>query len=76
MRARPCPLPYLLTTQRALRTLFWETFPREPRQKIRRAAGTKAQYARDTYLTWASWLDNLRRNGLISAQRAQRATPD
>ena len=62
------------TTQRQLRTAFWQTFPDLPRRRITNYAGNGTMYPTDTRCTWCDWLDSLSKDGAISPELADRAT--
>lgn len=65
-----------ITTQRALRRLFWQEHPHLSRRKIRNYAGNGTMYVTDTRCTWCDWLDAMSRDGRISPELANRATLD
>ena len=65
---------YRLTTQRALRREFWETFPTLSRRKIKNYSGNGTMHVTDTRVTWCDWIDMLSKDGDISQELAQRAT--
>ncbi len=66
---------YRITTQRALRKEFWETFGHiVPRKRIKDYSGTGTMYPTDTRVTFTDWLDGLSKDGSVSQELAQRAT--
>ncbi len=67
---------YTYTTQRQLRSAFWEQFPGLPRKKITNYSGNGKMYRTDTRCAWCDWLDMLSKNGDISQELAYRATLD
>lgn len=66
----------MITTQRELRRLFWQTFPNLPRKKIPNYSGNGTMYRTDTRVTWCDWLDALDKDGTISQRLAETATLD
>jgi hypothetical protein len=64
----------MITTQKALRALFWQTFPDLPRRRIRDYSGTGLMHCIDTRCAWVDWIDFLERAGDISPALAARAT--
>lgn len=66
-----------ITTQRAVRQMFWEQFESCPgisRRKIRDYAGTGKMHNTDTRCAFCDFVDNLRADGLISEALADRVT--
>lgn len=63
-----------ITNQRQLRREFWATFPDLPRRRIPDCSGTGRMHTTDTRCAWADWLDMLNKDGVISAELAERAT--
>lgn len=66
----------VITTQKQLRRLFWETFPELPRKKITNYSGNGTMYRTDTRCAWCDWIDSLSKSGEISVELAERATLD
>ena len=69
----------MITTQKALRALFWQTFPDLPRRRYRYSPNrydmsAELVYPIDTRCTWCDWIDSLERAGEISPALADRAT--
>lgn len=64
----------MITTQKQLRRLFWQTFPNLPRRKIPNYSGNGTIYVTDTRCAWCDWLDALSKNDEISQELAGRAT--
>jgi hypothetical protein len=69
----------MITNQKALRELFWQTFPELPRRRYRYSPNrtdknAELVYPIDTRCTWCDWIDSLERDGQISAALADRAT--
>ena len=64
----------MLTTQRQVRALFWETFPELPRRKIPNYSGNGTMYPTDTRCTFVDFVDSLSKSGEISQDLAQRVT--
>jgi hypothetical protein len=69
----------MITTQKELRALFWETFPGLPRRRHRYSwnrfdKNAQLVYHVDTRVTWCDWIDGLQRSGQISEALADRAT--
>ena len=64
----------MYTTQRQIRALFWETFPDLSRKTIPDHAGTGRMYTTDTRCTFVDYVEELRRDGEISDQLADRVT--
>jgi hypothetical protein len=66
----------MITTQKELRKLFWQTFPDLPRKKIRNYSDNGTMYRTDTRVTWCNWIDALSKSNEISQELAQRVTLD
>lgn len=64
----------MLTTQKQIRALFWETFPDLPRRRITDYTGTGKMHHTDTRTAFCDFLDALHRSGQISDALADRAT--
>jgi hypothetical protein len=64
----------MLTTQKQIRALFWETFPDLSRRKITDYTGAGKMYRTDTRCAFVDFLDALHRDGQISDALADRAT--
>jgi len=64
----------MYTTQRQIRALFWATFPDLSRKTIPDHAGTGRMYTTDTRCTFVDYVEELRREGEISDQLANRVT--
>jgi hypothetical protein len=64
----------MYTTQRQIRALFWATFPDLLRKTIPDHAGTGRMYTTDTRCTFVDYVEELRRDGEISDQLANRVT--
>jgi len=64
----------MYTTQRQIRALFWATFPDLSRKTIPDHAGTGRLYTTDTRCTFVDYVVELRREGEISDQLANRVT--
>ena len=64
----------MLTTQKQIRALFWDTFPDVDKKKIKNYSGEGKMYCTDTRCIFADWLDGLRADGVISEALAYRAT--
>jgi hypothetical protein len=64
----------MLTTQKQIRALFWETFPNLPRRKITDYTGAGKMWHTDTRTAFVDFLDALHREGRISDALADRAT--
>ena len=63
-----------ITTQRALRKLFWSEHPQLPRRRIPHYSGNGTMYPTDTRCAWCDWLDAMSKAGAISQELAYRAT--
>lgn len=65
----------MITTQKELRKLFWETHPTASRKKIpsQESCGG-VMYTTDTRCAFVFFLDRLYRDGQISESLADRAT--
>lgn len=66
----------MITTQKELRRLFWETFPTLSRKKITSYDGKGKMYCTDTRCAWVDWIDSMSKDGQISQALAERATLD
>lgn len=64
----------MITTQRELRRIFWQTFPHLPKRKIADYSGNGTMYRTDTRCAWVDWIDSLQKNGDITEELAERAT--
>ncbi len=64
----------MLTTQKQIRALFWESHPTLSRRKIRDYAGTGRMYVTDTRCAFVDFVDYLQTSGQISEALANRAT--
>ena len=64
----------MITTQKEIRQLFWDTFPSADKKKIKDYSGKGKMYKTDTRVLFVDFLDNLSRTGTISEKLAQRAT--
>lgn len=64
----------MLTTQKQIRALFWESHPTLPRRKIRDYAGTGRMYMVDTRCAFVDFVDYLQTSGQISEALANRVT--
>jgi hypothetical protein len=64
----------MYTTQRQIRALFWATFPDLSRKTIADHAGTGRMYTTDTRCAFVDYVEELRRDGEISDQLADRVT--
>ena len=64
----------MITTQKELRSQFWETFPELSKRKIRDYSGNGLMYRTNARVTWCDWIDSLERDGEISSELADRAT--
>jgi hypothetical protein len=69
-------MSHIITTQKALRTAFWQAHPDLPKRKIMNYAGTDKMYPTDTRVAWVDFVDAMERDGDISQALAQRATLD
>lgn len=67
-------MKYRITTQRALRREFWQTFPALSRRRITNYSGNGKMHMTDTRCAWVDWIDALSKGGDISQELAQRAT--
>lgn len=65
---------YTYTTQKALRTAFWQQHPHLNREKIKNYSGDGLMYTTDTRCAFVEWLDGLERDGQVSRALAQHAT--
>ena len=65
---------YRITTLRALRKEFWETFPKLSRKKIPNYSGNGKMYCTDARVEFSNWLDALSKNGDVSQEFAYTAT--
>jgi hypothetical protein len=64
----------MITTQKALRSQFWEIFSELPKRKIKDYSGKGLMYQTDVRVTWVDWIDELERDGEITTALADRAT--
>ena len=64
----------MLTTQKQIRALFWESHPTLSRRKIRDYAGTGRMYVTDTRCAFVDFVDYLQTSGQINEALANRAT--
>jgi hypothetical protein len=64
----------MITTQKELRRIFWESYPDLERRKIKDYSGTGKMYATDTRCAWVDFVDAMHRNGQIKQELADRAT--
>lgn len=64
----------MLTTQKQIRALFWESHPTLSRRKIRDYAGTGRMYVTDTRCAFVDFVDYLQTSGQISEALANRVT--
>lgn len=60
----------MITTQKELREAFW----REHANLTRVPGKKQNDYPADTRLAWCDYVENMQRNGEISAKLADRAT--
>jgi len=67
----------MYTTQKQVRSAFWETFDGLPgisRRQIRDYSGTGKMHNTDTRCAFVDYVDSLARDGQISEALAQRVT--
>lgn len=64
----------MLTTQKQIRALFWESHPTLSRRKIRDYAGTGRMYMVDTRCAFVDFVDYLQTSGQINKALANRVT--
>ena len=64
----------MITTQKALRKLFWQEHPNLRRKKIRNYSGNGTMHVTDTRCAWCDWLDYMSKSNQISQELAGRAT--
>jgi hypothetical protein len=67
-------MKYRITSQKQLRSEFWETFPELPRRRITDYSGTGKMHCTDTRCAFVDWLDALSKGGDVSQELAERAT--
>jgi hypothetical protein len=60
----------MITNQKTLRTLFWQTYP----HLVRKGNARQNSYPADTRMAWCDFIEHLARSGTISATLASRAT--
>jgi hypothetical protein len=61
-----------MKTQKQVRAAFWQTFPEFAH--LYRSKKRQNQYPADVRCTFVEWLENLRRNGWINEQQANKYT--
>ena len=66
----------MITTQKALRHLFWIEHPTLERRKITNYSGNGKMHVTDTRVAWCDWIDFMSKDGQILQELAQRATLD
>lgn len=66
-------MKYPITTQKEIRSLFWQTYPFLNRKKIVKF-GDEKTYVTDTRVAFCDFVENLRRDGQISEALAYRVT--
>jgi hypothetical protein len=64
----------MITTQKEVRHLFWETYPDLNRKKITGYSGKGKMHVTDTRCAFVDFVDSLRRDGQITAEMAQKVT--
>lgn len=64
----------MITTQREIRQLFWETYPELSKKKIADHKGTGKMFTVDTRCAFVEFVDSLQRDGVISEKLADRVT--
>jgi len=64
----------MITNQRELRRVFWQTFPTLQRRKVRSYSGQGLMHVTDTRCAWCDWVDMLSKDGTITPELADRAT--
>jgi hypothetical protein len=64
----------MITTQKEVRRLFWETYPDLNRKKITCYSGKGKMHVTDTRCAFVDFVDSLRRDGQITAEMAQKIT--
>ena len=62
------------TTQKQIRTAFWDAYPDLPRRKIPDYSGNGKMYATDTRCAFCDFVDALNKDGQISDALANRVT--
>lgn len=67
-------MTYSITTQKQIRSLFWEIHPDLPSRKIPDHSGAGKMFPVDTRCAFCDFLDALHRDGQISDDLADRAT--
>ena len=67
-------MTHLITTQPAIRKLFWEECPWLDKKRIKDYRGNGLLYTTDTRVAFGDFIDQLARSGDISEALAQRAT--
>lgn len=63
-----------ITTQAAIRKLFWESNPDLSRKKIKNYTGNGTMFTTDTRCAFVDFVDHLAKSGMISQSLADRAT--
>lgn len=66
----------MITSQKQLRALFWETFPDLEETARKRGTLSKGQNSQncDTRMAWVDFVDSMAKSGQISEKLAFRAT--
>jgi len=65
---------FRITSERALRREFWQTFKGLPHRRITDYSGHGKMWPTDTRCAFVDWLDALSKSGDISPELADRAT--
>jgi hypothetical protein len=63
-----------ITNQKELRRVFWETYPDLQKKKITDYSGNGKMHVTDTRCAFADFIDQLRRDDLITSEMAQKVT--
>lgn len=64
----------MITTQKEIRRLFWETCPNLQRKKITDYSGKGKMHVTDTRCAFVEFVDILRRDGQITGKMANNIT--
>lgn len=64
----------MITTQKEVRRLFWETYPDLQRKKITDHSGKGKMHVTDTRCAFVDFVDILRRDGQITGKIANNIT--